>query len=57
MYWERGDERRIYFGARHWLYALDARTGEPRHRLRPARAASTCGEGSAAATRGRSASA
>jgi quinoprotein glucose dehydrogenase len=29
MYWERGDERRIYFGARHWLYALDARTGEP----------------------------
>ena len=24
MYWERGDERRIYFGARHWLYALDA---------------------------------
>ncbi len=29
MYWERGDARRIYFGARHWLYALDARTGEP----------------------------
>ena len=28
MYWERGDERRIYFGARHWLYALDARTGK-----------------------------
>ena len=29
MYWERGDQRRIYFGARHWLYALDARTGQP----------------------------
>jgi quinoprotein glucose dehydrogenase len=29
MYWERGDERRVYFGARHWLYALDARTGRP----------------------------
>jgi quinoprotein glucose dehydrogenase len=29
MYWERGDARRIYFGARHWLYALDAHTGEP----------------------------
>jgi quinoprotein glucose dehydrogenase len=29
MYFERGDVRRIYFGARHWLYALDARTGEP----------------------------
>ena len=29
MYWERGDERRIYFGARHWLYALDATTGKP----------------------------
>jgi quinoprotein glucose dehydrogenase len=29
MYWERGGERRIYFGARHWLYALDARTGKP----------------------------
>ena len=29
MYWERGDERRLYFGARHWLYALDARTGRP----------------------------
>jgi quinoprotein glucose dehydrogenase len=28
-YWERGDERRIYFGARHWLYALDATTGKP----------------------------
>lgn len=29
MYWERGSDRRIYFGARHWLYALDARTGTP----------------------------
>jgi quinoprotein glucose dehydrogenase len=29
MYWERGDDRRIYFGARNWLYALDAGTGKP----------------------------
>src|SRR3982751_7052925 len=29
MYWERGNARRIYFGARHWLYALDASTGKP----------------------------
>ena len=29
MYWERGNERRVYFAARHWLYALDARTGKP----------------------------
>lgn len=29
MYWERGEQRRIYFGARHWLYALDAATGRP----------------------------
>lgn len=29
MYRERGDDRRIYFAARHWLYALDARTGKP----------------------------
>ena len=29
MYWERGSDRRIYFGARHWLYALDATTGKP----------------------------
>ncbi len=29
MYWERGDQRRIYFAARHWLYALDAGTGAP----------------------------
>ena len=26
MYWERGTDRRIYFGARNWLYALDANT-------------------------------
>ena len=24
MYWERGEDRRIYFASRHWLYALDA---------------------------------
>ena len=29
MYWERGDQRRVYFGVRHWLYALDATTGTP----------------------------
>jgi quinoprotein glucose dehydrogenase len=29
MYWERGDQRRIYFGARNWFYALDADTGKP----------------------------
>jgi quinoprotein glucose dehydrogenase len=29
MYWERGEQRRIYFAARQWLYALDARTGQP----------------------------
>ncbi len=29
MYWERGDERRLFFAARQWLYALDARTGKP----------------------------
>jgi quinoprotein glucose dehydrogenase len=33
MYWERGAERRIYFAARHWLYALDARTGQPLKRF------------------------
>ena len=32
MYWERGSQRRIYFAAEHWLYALDATTG----RLLPA---------------------
>src|SRR6185295_6173267 len=29
MYWESGTEKRIYFGFQHWLYALDAKTGEP----------------------------
>jgi quinoprotein glucose dehydrogenase len=29
MYWERGNDRRIYFASRHWLYALEARTGKP----------------------------
>jgi len=29
MFWERGADRRIYFAARHWLYALDAETGKP----------------------------
>jgi len=30
MYFEREpDDRRIYFAAQHWLYALDARTGKP----------------------------
>ena len=29
MYWERGDQQRIYFGARNWFYALDATTGTP----------------------------
>jgi quinoprotein glucose dehydrogenase len=28
-YWERGNDRRIYFASRHWLYALDAKTGKP----------------------------
>ena len=26
-YWSAGDDRRIFFAASHWLYALDARTG------------------------------
>jgi quinoprotein glucose dehydrogenase len=29
MYWEDGADRRIYFGFRHWLYAIDAKTGRP----------------------------
>jgi quinoprotein glucose dehydrogenase len=32
MYLERGvskEDRRVYFAARHWLYALDAKTGKP----------------------------
>jgi quinoprotein glucose dehydrogenase len=27
-YWESGRERRIFFGYQHWLYALDAQTGQ-----------------------------
>jgi len=29
MYWEGGADHRIYFGFQHWLYALDADTGQP----------------------------
>jgi quinoprotein glucose dehydrogenase len=29
MYREQANDRRIYFASRHWLYALDARTGKP----------------------------
>lgn len=28
-YWEKGDDKRIFFGAGKWLYALDAATGKP----------------------------
>ncbi len=28
-YWESGDDKRILFTARHYLFAVDARTGEP----------------------------
>lgn len=28
-YWEGAGEPRIYFGFSHWLYALEARTGQP----------------------------
>jgi quinoprotein glucose dehydrogenase len=28
-FWQSGEDRRIFFGARHSLYALDARTGRP----------------------------
>ncbi len=28
-YWGDGDDKRIYFSFRHWLYALDAKTGQP----------------------------
>ena len=28
-YWERGKDQRIFFGARQYLYALDAKTGLP----------------------------
>src|SRR3954467_8495023 len=27
--WQRGGGRPFYFASRHWLYALDARTGKP----------------------------
>ncbi len=29
MYWEGGADKRIFFGFRHWFYALDAKTGQP----------------------------
>ncbi|HEV8484654.1 MAG TPA: PQQ-binding-like beta-propeller repeat protein [Blastocatellia bacterium] len=29
MYWDGGTEKLIYFGFQHWLYALDAKTGQP----------------------------
>ena len=28
-YWENGNDKRIYFSYRQWLYSLDARTGQP----------------------------
>src|SRR5215467_2493128 len=28
MYWEDGADKRIFFGFRHWLYSLDAKTGQ-----------------------------
>src|SRR5260370_22279654 len=28
-YWEAGANKRIYLGFQHWLYALDAKTGQP----------------------------
>jgi quinoprotein glucose dehydrogenase len=28
-YWEAGGEARVFFGFRSWLYALDAKTGQP----------------------------
>ena len=33
MYWEDGADKRIFFGFRHWLYALDAKTGQPAPRF------------------------
>lgn len=27
MYWESGEDRRVYVSSRHWFYAIDARTG------------------------------
>ncbi len=29
MYWQNGNDRRIYLGFRQWFYALDAQTGKP----------------------------
>jgi glucose dehydrogenase len=28
-YWEDGDDKRIYFAFRHWLYSIEAKTGRP----------------------------
>ncbi len=28
-YWQDGEEKRIFFGFRQWLYAIDAKTGQP----------------------------
>jgi quinoprotein glucose dehydrogenase len=28
-YWQSGEDRRLFFGFRNWLYALDAKTGKP----------------------------
>ncbi|MEW6128907.1 MAG: PQQ-binding-like beta-propeller repeat protein [Acidobacteriota bacterium] len=28
-YWQSGETKRIFFGYRNWLYALDAKTGKP----------------------------
>ncbi|HEY9433045.1 MAG TPA: PQQ-binding-like beta-propeller repeat protein [Blastocatellia bacterium] len=33
MYWGDGAEKRIFFGFRHWLYSLDAKTGQPAPRF------------------------
>jgi glucose dehydrogenase len=33
MYWDDGAEKRIFFGFRHWLYSLDAKTGKPAPRF------------------------
>lgn len=34
-YWESGDESRVFFGFQDWLYALDAKTGQPEKTLAP----------------------
>lgn len=28
-YWQEGEDKRIFFVSRHWLWALDAKTGKP----------------------------